>query len=373
MIRNKLKYFFKILASQISVMLQAQSFDKISFQNPLHTRTDTLVHEAAKVFFEKSHAPGLIIGISREGKRTYYSYGVADKQANIPFDEHTVFEAGSITKTFVSHLLIRLQERKLLSATMPVTEFLPDSLKQLPAFQQVQLLHLASHTSGLPRLPSNTERAKGFELMQPYAHYGKSLLYEYLTGLKKLETGKYNYSNTGYGLLGTVLENATGYALESLLNQYILQPLKMDNSYIEHEKKRVRKAKGYFGTGEAAYWTFDCMAGAGALKSTAADMLAYLEAHYMQKENDFLSLTPDLLQPLANINSKMQIAYGWHILNEPDYKIYWHNGGTFGFSTFAAFVPDKKISVVLAANLFNVNAEADALALKLISIFIRQK
>src|SRR5690606_27902334 len=141
--------------------------------------------------------------------------------------------------------------------------------------QKISITDIASQSSGLPRLPPNLDKIKEYTLMQPYQFYTKNHLYSFLKGLKKISPGSYAYSNLGFGLLSIIEENVTSLPFESLLNKHIFQPLQMDNTHIDAKKNTTDFATGYFYGKPADYWNFDCMAGAGAIKSTALDILKY--------------------------------------------------------------------------------------------------
>jgi serine-type D-Ala-D-Ala carboxypeptidase/endopeptidase len=206
--------------------------------------------------------------------------------------------------------------------------------------------------------------------MQPYQFYNKEHLYSFLERLKKINPGSYAYSNLGFGLLSTIEENVTSMPFESLLNKYIFQPLQMDNTYIDAKKNTTDTATGYFYGKPAAYWQFNCMAGASAIKSNAADILKYLDTHIETKDENFSAVVYKITQPVKPVSTNMQICYGWHTFEDLKHRVFWHNGGTYGFSTFAAFEPNTKTSLVIAANATGDNAALDKLAVDLLILLM---
>jgi CubicO group peptidase (beta-lactamase class C family) len=363
---RKLKLIGQLLLLQLTSKSQAIPFANIPFSNPLTTERDSIIHEQVKIFFSKTKAPGLIIGISQNGKREFYNYGVSDSASKRPFGSNTVFEIGSITKTFSANLLFHLQEEGLLDIGKPVTSFLPSLAGYDSVLNRIVLKDLASQQSGLPRLPSNLDKIKEYSLMQPYKYYNREHLYAYLSSLKNISPGKYGYSNLGFGLLSTIEENASGLTFESLLEKYIFRPLSMPASSSNRKKTMTDTATGYFYGKPAEYWEFDCLAGAGAIKSNAADMLSYLEAHYSIQDEKFSKIVQKITVPVGPAGPGMQVCYGWHTLEDLKHRAFWHNGGTYGFSTYAAFEPVSKTSIILAANCFSVNAALDKLAVDLL-------
>lgn len=367
---RKIKLIIKLLLLQLTAKSQSIPFEQIPFSNPLTTDVDSLLHSQVNGFFKKAKAPGLIIGISQNGRKYFYSYGYADSLNKKPFNAETIFEIGSITKTFTANLLLQLDEQKKLDIQKSVLNYLPPGFGNDVILQKITPANIASQTSGLPRLPSNLDKIKEYTLMQPYQFYTKEHMYTFLKKLKKNEPGNYAYSNLGFGLLSTIEENATGMSFESLLDKHIFQPLQMGNSYIDVKKNQTDTATGYFYGRPAEYWLFDCMAGAGAIKSTATDILKYLDAHFEYKDENFSAIVRKITQPVKPLAANMQICYGWHTLEDLKHRVFWHNGGTYGFSTFAAFEPHTKTSIFLAANATGDNAALDKLAVDLLILLM---
>ena len=367
---RKLKIIGHLLFLQLTAKSQSLPFEQITFSNPLKTDMDSILHEQVKAFFKKAKAPGLIIGISQNGEKKFYSYGLADSANKQPFTAQTIFEIGSITKTFTANLLFQLNGQGIVNINNPVTQYLPAQFRNDSALQKIILADLASQTSGLPRLPANLDKIKEYTLMQPYRFYKREHLDSFLKSIRKNNPGSYAYSNLGFGLLSTIEEDVTAMSFESLLNNTIFQPLQMDDTYITAKKKNADSATGYFYGKPADYWLFDCLAGAGAIKSTAADLLKYLDAHIDYKNENFSVVASKVTQPVKPVSTNMQICYGWHTLEDLKHRVFWHNGGTYGFSTFAAFEPNTKTSIVLAANATGDNATLDKLAVDLLILLM---
>src|SRR5687768_2051136 len=159
---RKLKLVSQLLLLQLTSKSQAIPFASMPFSNPLATETDSIIHEQVKIFFSKTKTPGLIIGISQNGKREFYNYGISDSASKRSFGPNTVFEIGSITKTFSANLVFQLQEEGLLDTEKPITSFLPLSVGNDSVLNKIALKNLASQQSGLPRLPSNLDKIKEY-------------------------------------------------------------------------------------------------------------------------------------------------------------------------------------------------------------------
>jgi CubicO group peptidase (beta-lactamase class C family) len=236
---------------------------------------------------------GLVVGVVHGSHKHVYGWGrVARNSADVP-DGQTVFEIGSITKVFTANLLadfmlagrVRLMDR--------AGKFLPATVT-MPAYRghEIKLFHLATHTSSLPRLPDNLGKTIQDE-KNPYANYAVEDLHAFLNGcrLRRMVGSRVEYSNLGMGLLGHLLSLVDGRPYGQLVTERICQPLGMANtSVMLSEDQRRRLAQGHDEQGEPVpKWDLPTLAGAGALNSTAQDMLRYLEAN--------LGSAPAALQP----------------------------------------------------------------------------
>jgi CubicO group peptidase (beta-lactamase class C family) len=157
------------------------------------------------------------------------------------------------------------------------------------------------------------------------------------------------------------MENETGKTYEELLREYIWLPFRMTNTYVTGKVKYENRAVGYFTKQPAEYWEFDCLAGAGAIKSTTTNMLNYLEGNIQTRNRDIAKAIERITVPTYPISPDVSIASGWHTFENLRYRTFWHNGGTYGFSTFCAFEPKTKSAVIIACNSFNVNSQVDKL------------
>jgi CubicO group peptidase (beta-lactamase class C family) len=268
-----------------------------------------------------------------------------------------MFEIGSVTKTFTGLLLADAIERGEVAMSTPVAALLPDSVSLDTADSTtVTLGHLATHRSGLPRLPANLgATARPWD---PYAAYGDSALYAFLDGytLPRAPGTSYQYSNLGAGLLGHLLARRADTTYAALVRRRIAAPLGLSDTRIQLTgAQRSRFAQGHTRAGaSAAPWHFDALAGAGALRSTAADLLSYLQAHRRA-----LTAGPDTATTLHRAmrrattvhaptdRESTRIGLGWHQSTRGGHEVLWHNGGTGGFRSFVALGRDTGHGVVV--------------------------
>lgn len=299
----------------------------------------------------EANQPGaVVVGALRDTNTTVRGFGAVDSTGTSP-TARTLFEIGSVTKTFTGLLLAGAVEQDTLSATTPVQALLPDSIGwsyadsvEGPA-PTMALAHLATHRSGLPRLPTNL-RAHALP-GDPYAAYDDRALYPFLDGhtLPRAPGTKYAYSNLGMGLLGHLLARRTATTYAALVRRRIADPLGLSDTRTHlTDDQQTRFAQGHSRAGApTSPWHFEALAGAGALRSTAADLLTYLRAHRRA-----LATAPDTasvwqramrraLRPRAATGSdSTRIGLAWHITTRDGHPVAWHSGGTGGFRSMVA-------------------------------------
>ncbi|MET4138302.1 hypothetical protein ABIB30_000662 [Pedobacter sp. UYP1] len=200
--------------------------------NPLKSKLDKEADTLARNYIQNSNTVGLSIGILRDGEIYTYGYGTTQKNNGMVPDANTIFEIGSISKTFTAQLLAYYVNAGKISLTDPITKYLPDSVAENSELQQIKIVNLSNHTAGLVRLPDNL-LSKNTEVTNPYKNYTKDLLFSYLKSCKlaSVPGEVYSYSNMGTGLLGVILEQISGKTYAQLLKEIITDPLKMNSTF----------------------------------------------------------------------------------------------------------------------------------------------
>lgn len=320
---------------------------------------------------------GLAVGLQMGKHSVVYGYGVLDEARVTVPSERTVFEIGSITKVFTATLLATMVEEGLVTLDEPLRTLLPEC----PDFPlEITLQHLATHTSGLPRLPANLTETPGFDLSNPYVHYTPEHLYAYLATYRRnaegTQLGTYAYSNLGAGVLGDVLARKLGLSYEQAIVQRICHPLGLPDTRANlSAEQKERLAAPHASTGESVLnWDVPTMAGAGGLRSTARDMLTWLAANLGIVSTSLkaaLSLCHEIVveDPLSQSNL-IGMALGWHVhcLPETGKALYDHNGGTGGYRTFAGFQKDSRCGVTLLSNYGFASKDIDHIGMTLLAL-----
>lgn len=298
---------------------------------------------------------GISVAVIDEKGTRFINYGKKDKTTDAKnVDENTLYEIGSITKAFTGILLAQAIERGEVRLDDPISKYLPTTVKTPSrGGKEITLLDLATHTSGLPSLPTNF---KITNVNNPYADYTVAQMYEFL-GTYQLTRdigSQYAYSNYGMGLLGHILSLRAKMSYEDLVRTRILKPLKMNDTTITLSPAlKAKMSQGFDDGGEpASNWDLPTLAGAGALRSNTKDMAKFMAANAgLVKSKLFSALTEShKFRRNAGANS-MKIGLGWHIFPTSDRnEVVWHNGGTGGFRTFSGFLAGKKRAIVVLSN-----------------------
>lgn len=296
---------------------------------------------------------GIVAGVIDSSGKRIVPYGSMLAGEKRPVDGDTVFEIGSVTKVFTALLLADMVARGEVELTDPVSKYLPSSVK-VPqrGGKSITLEHLATHTSGLPRLPSNLMPA---DPSNPYADYSADRLYEFLSGYELTRDigAKYEYSNLGAGLLGHALALRAKSDYGTLVRTRILEPLGMKSTSIAlSDEMKSRLATGHDANlKRAANWDLTTLAGAGALRSTVNDMLIFVGAAAGLGESPLAAAMKSMLAARRATDSPgLDIALGWHILKANGRESVWHNGGTGGYRSFVGFDPELRTGVVVLSN-----------------------
>ncbi len=319
--------------SKLSALLASICLATIAACAAPLTEADLKQHVA--VLIENKSLQAVSLGAIQPAGSVTAHAGVLSAANPIPPDDRTLYEIGSITKIFTSLLLADAVVRGEVTLDTPIARLLPGDVV-LPdnAGDHITLLMLATHTSGLPRIPAEIS---AINFTNPYASYDENDLWKSLRQVKiDFEPGtKAGYSNLAAGLLGTLLARKAGTTYEQLLLTRIAQPLGMiDTVLTPSDEQRTRFAPAFTSAGLPwSHWDFQSLAGAGGIRSTTADMMRF-SAAMLQPAN-----TPEPLakaielawtrQSLAASAFPGGQALGWFLAG--DGKTRWHNGMTGGF------------------------------------------
>jgi CubicO group peptidase (beta-lactamase class C family) len=271
-------------------------------------------------------------------------YGSANLEWNIPNSPATKFRLGSVTKQFTAASILLLEERGKLKTDDPVKKFVPDAPA---AWNKITIFHLLTHTSGIPNFTSFPD----YRSQEPFAATPEKLVARFRDKPLDFQPGdKWTYSNSGYVLLGYILEKASGESYEKFLQENIFGPLGMkDSGYDSNAAVIPRRAAGYApgkdGPVNAGFIHMSVPFSAGGLYSTTGDLLRWEQGLFGGK----LLSAASLAKMTAPFKNDYACGVSVHTVN--GHKVIDHGGGIEGFNTFLAYYPEDKLTIVALANL----------------------
>lgn len=334
---------FICLMLSLSALTCASGYDKeISAKSELQRLIDNHAVRTAVVMFVENDSTE--IGVVKLGE-------ISDSRRELPDEDSTVFEIGSITKVFTALLVQTLVDDELLHWDRTISACLPDIEFANEAIANVSLRELATHRSGLPRLPTNfTETVVPGNAMDPYANYGEQDLVAFFESFDPPELKKeHAYSNLGFALLGYIVAKTLDTSYAEAMNQRVFQPLEMNNSTaIDSIKDHSELAAGYSNTANMDTWNFNVHAGAGVIRSTARDMYKFIRANFLETDDAIHRA----MRSIRELQYEANHALGWITeTSDQDTTIFWHNGQTGGYASFLAIDPEAKRGwVILTAS-----------------------
>ena len=303
---------------------------------------------------------GLAVGVLADGEERTWARGRTGAAAGdgTP-DARTIFEIGSITKVLTALVLADMAVREQVGLDDPVREHLPPSAR-VPSRdgREITMAQLATHTSGLPRLPAGLpklvfrDRPGG-----PYAGQSAEKVLAGLAGtrLKRAPGERFAYSNLGGALLGLALAWRAGCGYETLVRERVCDPLGMVDTRIEvptADRPRLAQGHSWWRARPVSAWDLDGLAGAGGLRSTVADMLRFLRANLGAAPAGLAQAVELTHRTRVQASKRVALGLGWVVAPRgmAGSAMYWHNGGTGGFRSFVGLVEASGTAVVALAN-----------------------
>jgi len=295
-------------------------------------------------------APGGVFLVAKDGQPVYRkAFGKANVELNVDMKPEDVFEIGSMTKQFTAIAILMLMEEGKLKLDDDITRFIPD----YPTHGKTITIHqLLTHTSGI----KDYTHMKSIGSIAKRNLSPKELVDFFKNEPMDFEPGeKFQYDNSGYVLLGYIIELVSGMSYEDFIEKNIFQKVRMNHSCYASDREIIKnRAYGYQRHGDKLYnkrhISFNITYAAGSLMSTVDDLLKWQEAL-----NHNLLVSPKTIDLaftnyMLNNGEKINYGYGWHlktINGMPDRE---HGGSIFGFKSMAVYIPEKDIYVVGLTN-----------------------
>ncbi|HEY1663879.1 MAG TPA: serine hydrolase [Verrucomicrobiae bacterium] len=323
----------------------------------------------------KTNDPGMAVLVAQDGKILFEKgFGMADVEHDVPVTPQTIFRIGSITKQFTAAAILKLQEEGKLGVNDKLSKYIPD----FPRGDEVTLRELLNHTSGIHDYvpepdhwsdltkPTTTEAI--IEMIKKYP-------YDFDPGTK------WSYDNSGYVLLGYIVEKVSGQSYGGFLRENFFQPLGMTNTGVYHAQPGLsHEALGYsLGTNGFERVPDDlCATGDGALYSTVKDLYRWNEGIFNGRVLDAASLkaafTP-VKKKVSQLNSGHGYGFGWFVGRDRGLREISHGGGIPGFTSMLLRLPDAQFTVVVLGNTGAGRPEANPefLAYQMVDIYLADK
>lgn len=293
-------------------------------------------------------ATGTAVAALHRDRTTLHVAGFTAHDRTQPITPETRFEIGSITKTFTALLLAEMVRRGEVRYDDLIDDYLPPGWRlRRPA--PITLEHLATHTSGLPKIPlTAVPRVLATWFANPYQALGPA---QVRTGLARARPrsapgSRFHYSNLGVGLLGWLLAEAAGLPFEHLLTQRVLQPLGLIGTSSVPTPQAVGHRRGR----PLPPWHIPGLPAAGVLRSTLRDMLTYLAAHLTPDATPLAPALTDVTRPRIPLADTDDLCLVWFRRARPGHHLLFHSGGTGGFTAFAGFSPQSGTALVSLTN-----------------------
>ena len=349
--------------SSISTMLPlSQNKQEVEAEKPIDFEITNNLKNLIRTLVDNGTNAAIVIGIIDQNWTQFYGYGKTSNATNATnatvVNEDTIFDIGSITKTFTTTLLADMANEGILNLEDPIENYLPSSVK-VPMYygQKITLEDLATHTSGLPENPPNLQISN----ITSYSNYTREQLYQALSNvtLKTAPGTHFEYSNMGIAILGDILATKMGIPYEKLVKYRILNVLGMNSTMITISNPLISHlALGHSNGTEITITSADLvipppLAPAGSLRSSAADMIKYLSANMnliKTKLNGAMENT-HMIRLYTNLTGilpyNIYIGLGWIITTNFGSQIIWHNGEVGGYNSLAAFNPATQRGIVI--------------------------
>jgi CubicO group peptidase (beta-lactamase class C family) len=300
---------------------------------------------------DKNYAT-VVVGVLDKDREHVFAFGEHEGKAP---DRDSVYEIGSVTKVFTALLLADRVKAGVVKLDDPVQKHLPDGWT-LPRRddRDITFLHLATHTSGLPRLPHGFIGAAIVHPDEPFAKFSAEAFKKGLpnTKIQHAIGARHEYSNLGTGLIGDALTHASKAAsYEALLRDRVLRPLALDDTAIALNESQTRRLiRGYDSNGKRQpNWEFATCAACGALRSTAGDMLKFIKVNADPSGplRDSLLLTQQNWRDIRPGEEEYGLSWVRYPGKKKAPPLIWHNGQTGGYHSFVGFIPGRGGVVVL--------------------------
>lgn len=328
----------------IAFIIIGNSINSVYSQN-IESKIDSLLLNV----FKDKNGPGGDFLVAKDGKIIYQkSFGKANLELDVNLTSENVFQIGSMTKQFTAISVLILEEKGKLNVNDPISKYIPD----YPMGEKITLHHLLTHTSGIKdftRMKSLQEISKKEMTPKMIVDFFKNEPVDFLPG------EKFDYNNSGYVLLGHIIELVSGVEYEEFIQKNIFDKAGMTKSYYASDRKIIpKRAFGYqkkeYGYVNKTQISFSVPFSSGSLMSTTFDMLKWQNALNQNLLLNAKSVKKAFTKYKLNNGQEFAYGYGWHLRNMNDTITRQHGGSIFGFKSMGVYIPSEDIYVIGLSN-----------------------
>lgn len=315
-----------------------------TYSQTLETQIDSVI---TTVFKDKNGTGGVFL-VAKDGKPIYRkAFGKANIELDVNMKPENVFQIGSMTKQFTAVAVMMLEEQGKLNINNPISKFIPD----YPNGKNITIHHLLTHTSGIKdftKMKSIMSIAKKDQTPKELVDFFKDEPVDFKPG------EQFSYNNSGYVVLGYIIEIVSGKTYEDFIEQNIFEKLGMNNSRYASDREIVKhRAYGYHNRGaftNKMQVSLSIPYASGSLMSTVDDMLKWQKAMNTNSLITEVSKKKVYTDYTLNNGEQINYGYGWHLKDTDGTPIREHGGSIFGFKSMGVYVPSLDIYVVGFSN-----------------------
>ncbi len=299
--------------------------------------------------FKDKNAPGGVFLVSKKGKTLYKkAFGKANLELNVDMTPENVFQIGSMTKQFTAVSILILESQGKLKVNDPVSKYIPD----YPAGNSITIHHLLTHTSGIKdftKMKSISEIAQKEMSPKMMVDFFKNEPADFKAG------EKFDYNNSGYVLLGYIIELVSGEKYEDFIRKNIFEKAGMNNSYFASDRRIIKnRAYGYHQKNDLyvnkTIINYSVPFASGSLMSTAEDMVKWQDALNKNLILDSEQIRKAFTKYKVNSGEELSYGYGWHLKDIDGIATREHGGSIFGFKSMSVYIPSEDIYVIGFSN-----------------------
>ena len=328
----------------ITFIIFGNPLNSVSAQN-LESKIDSLL---VNVFKDKN-GPGGEFLVARAGKPIYQkSFGKANLELDVNLTSENIFQIGSITKQFTAISILILEEKGKLSVNDPVSKYIPD----YPLGDKITIHHLLTHTSGIKdftKMKSLRDISQKEMTPKMMVDFFKNEPVDFTPG------EKFDYNNSGYVLLGYIIELVSREEYEEFIQKNIFDKAGMTKSYYASDRKVIpKRAYGYqkkeYGYVNKVQISFSVPFSSGSLMSTTGDMLKWQNALNQNLLVNEETIKKAFTKYKLNNGQEFTYGYGWHLRDINGIPTRQHGGSVFGFKSMGVYIPSEDIYVIGLSN-----------------------